>query len=280
MATNLPTDLLRTFVAIADTGSMAKASGKIFRTQSALSLQMKRLEELVQTPLFRREGRNLCLTPAGDMLLSSAREILSINDRAVNSLTDDQLDGSARIGLIPDFAETLLPSVLARFARLNPKAQIRVWVGNSYELKTMLANDQLDITVGLSDPSDPMTIHVADLVWIGDPALIGEPVIPLALLDPPCRCRDACMEALERAGLNFRVMLETPSLSVLAGSVKAGLAITCRPTSNMRLNSESSPMRVSGIELPKIGYALHHKASGGRSIERLVELLTEAIRRL
>jgi DNA-binding transcriptional LysR family regulator len=124
MVVNLPTELLRSFTAIVDTGSMLRATQRVFVTQSALSLQMKRLEDLVQTALFQREGRRLKLTPAGHSLLGHAREILDANDRALQALSGDVLAGPARIGFVQDFAETLLSGVLARFTQLNPETQV------------------------------------------------------------------------------------------------------------------------------------------------------------
>src|ERR1700748_940170 len=106
MVMNLPTELLRSFTAIVDAGSMLRATQRVFVTQSALSLQMKRLEDLVQTPLFQRDGRRLTLTPAGQSLLGHAREILNANDRALQALSGDVLAGPARIGFQDDFAET------------------------------------------------------------------------------------------------------------------------------------------------------------------------------
>ena len=134
MAVNLPTDLLRSFAAIVDSGSMLRATERVFVTQSALSLQMKRLEETVQAPLFHREGRRLVLTPTGHTLLDYARELLAVNDRAVAAVTGDALAGPVRVGLVQDFAETLLSGVLSRFALLNPETQLQVRVGGSQEL--------------------------------------------------------------------------------------------------------------------------------------------------
>src|SRR6202012_4020286 len=108
MVVNLPTELLRSFAAIVDAGSMLRATERVFVTQSALSLQMKRLEDLVQTPLFQREGRRLNLTPAGENLLGHAREILDANDRAVRSLSGDTLAGPIPIRLLEDSTEGLL----------------------------------------------------------------------------------------------------------------------------------------------------------------------------
>src|ERR1700753_66361 len=108
MAVNLPTDLMRSFTAIVDSGSMLRATERVFVTQSALSLQMKRLEETGQTPLFHRDGRRLVLTPAGQTLLAFAREMLATNDKALSALNGDVLAGPARVGMVQDFAEVLL----------------------------------------------------------------------------------------------------------------------------------------------------------------------------
>ena len=113
---------------------MQRATERVFVTQSALSLQMKRLEELLQTLLFYREGRKLVLTPAGSELLEYARDILATNDKAVTAFTGESLAGTIRIGLIQDFAETLLGEVLSRFAKIYPDTQLQVRVGGTAEL--------------------------------------------------------------------------------------------------------------------------------------------------
>jgi DNA-binding transcriptional LysR family regulator len=200
MATNLPTELLRSFVAIVDSGSMLKATERVFVTQSALSLQMKRLEETVLTPLFHRDGRRLTLTPAGRTLLVLAREILALNDRAVVALTGDALVGPVRVGLVQDFAETLLSGVLARFSQLNPDVQLEVRVAGSPELLDLLNGDRLDVVLCMGAADDPHAARVAPMVWHGEPDLARAEVLPLAILAPPCRFRDAALAALEREG--------------------------------------------------------------------------------
>ena len=104
MTVNLPTNMLRSFVAIVETGSMLNASEQVFVTQSALSLQIKRLEELVQQHLFLREGRRLTLTSAGEVLLGYARRILALHDEAVAAITTGRFEGPVRIGMVQDFA--------------------------------------------------------------------------------------------------------------------------------------------------------------------------------
>src|ERR1700759_4899453 len=167
MVVNLPTELLRSFAAIVDAGSMQRATERVYVTQSALSLQMKRLEDLVQASLFKREGRKLTLTPAGQSMLSHAREILAANDRAVTALSGDVLTGPARIGFVQDFAETLLSGVLARFTQLNPETQVQVRVGGSAELFDLMHTGQLDVVLCMSGQDDPDAVRTAPMRWLG-----------------------------------------------------------------------------------------------------------------
>jgi DNA-binding transcriptional LysR family regulator len=185
MVVNLPTELLRSFAAIVDAGSMLKATERIFVTQSALSLQMKRLEDLVQTPLFHRGGRRLSLTQAGENLLGHAREILNANDRAVQALNSDLLAGPVRIGVVEDFAETLLSGVLMEFTETFPDANVQVQVGGSAELQELMQTDQLDVLLCLGAGDDPASLRAVPMRWLGNPELVRQDVIPLAVLAMP-----------------------------------------------------------------------------------------------
>lgn len=276
MPVNLPTELLRSFAAIVDSGSMLAATERVFVTQSALSLQMKRLEETVQTPLFQREGRRLALTPAGQTLLAYAREILATNDRAVTALNGDQLAGPVRVGLVQDFAETLLCGVLARFAQLNPEAQLQVRVGGSQELLEGLAGDRLDIVLAMGAADDVAAIRVAPMEWLGDSALAGQEVLPIAILERPCRFRDAALAALDAAGRPYRVVLETPSLSVLRAAVDAGLGLTCRTRIfSGRTVDDEAEGALPG--LPQVAYVRHGRTDPHPTIARLAELMRVAV---
>jgi DNA-binding transcriptional LysR family regulator len=273
MATNLPTELLRSFVAIVDSGSMLKATERVFVTQSALSLQMKRLEETVLTPLFHRDGRRLTLTASGTALLGHAREILALNDRAVVALTGDALVGPVRVGLVQDFAETLLSGVLARFTQLNPEVQLQVRVAGSPELLDLLNGDRLDVVLCMGAPEDAAAVRVAPMVWHGDPELAKRAVLPLAILEPPCRFRDAALAALERDGRPFRVALETPSLSALRAAVEAGLAVTCRTALFRPL---TTPIEAGLPVVPQVAYVRRVGPAPHPSIARLSDLMHAA----
>lgn len=275
MAVNLPTELLRSFAAIVDSGSMLRATERVFVTQSALSLQMKRLEETVQAPLFHRDGRRLVLTPVGQSLLIFAREMLATNDRAVSALTGDALAGPARVGLVQDFAETLLSGVLSQFVQLNPDVQLQVRVGGSQELLELLKSDRLDVVLCMGAGDDAAAIRVAPTVWLGDETLLEDEVLPLAILEEPCRFRDAALAALKAAGRPYRVVLETPSLSVLRAAVNAGLGISCR--TQMFSNRLISGAEQTLPALPSVAYVSHTRANPHSTITHLADLMHTAV---
>ncbi len=213
MPPNLPTDLLRSFTVIVDAGTLQKATERIYLTQSALSLQMKRLEDLVQTPLFLRDGRRLAITPAGATLLGYARRMLTLNDEAVAALAGQDFAGPVRVGMVQDVSETLLTGVLAQFAQLHPRAQLQARVAGTLELLEMLETDRLDIVAGFGPAGDPTMVRKEPMRWLGNAELLAEPVLPLAVLEKPCRFREAAIAALDAAGRPYRVVLETPNLS-------------------------------------------------------------------
>lgn len=228
MPVNLPTNLLRSFVAIVDTGSMINASQQVFVTQSALSLQLKRLEEMVQQPLFTREGRRLILTAAGETLVDYARRLLALHDEAVSAVGAGHFAGPIRIGMVQDFAETMLGGILARFAELHPESKLYARVAGTAELLGLLETGQLDIIVGYAGADDPGAILIAPMAWYGKDQLAGEAEVALAVLEKPCRFREAAIAALEAAGRPWRIAIETPNLSTLRAAVEAGLGITSR----------------------------------------------------
>jgi len=275
MAVNLPTELLRSFTAIVDSGSMLRATERVFVTQSALSLQMKRLEEIVQVPLFRRDGRRLGLTGSGDALLVFAKEMLATNDRAVAALNRDVLNGPARIGFVQDFAETLLTGVLARFAELNPETQLQVRVGGSAELLELLSTDRMDVVLCMGAEDDPAAVQIAPMHWLGQAEVAKRTPLPIAILEQPCRFRDASLAALEAAGRPYRVALETPSLSALRAAVDSGLGVTCRTDLFMgcvidRAEADLPP-------LPNVAYARHIRPTPPVAITRLADLILNAV---
>ena len=154
LLTNLPTDLLRTFIAVVELGGHSKAGAVLGRSQPAISLQIRRLEELVRTPLLMQEGRAIHTTPAGEALLSYAREMVRINDEAVRYFHRSDMQGVLRIGLPTDYAVAFLQNTLTTFLRQNADVELEIHCDLSRELHQHLRSDDLDIIVATM-PSAP-----------------------------------------------------------------------------------------------------------------------------
>lgn len=278
MPVNLPTSLLRSFVAIVDTGSMLNASEQVYVSQSAVSLQIKRLEELVQQPLFSREGRRLTLTAAGDVLISYARRVLSLHDEAIDAIAYGQIAGPVRVGMVQDFADALLSGLLARFAELHPESQIFARVAGTAELLAQMEHGQLDLLMGFAAADDPSAIKVAPMAWYGNALLGRADVVPLAVLESPCRFREAAVSSLNAAGRPWRIAVETPNLSTLRASVEAGLGLTCR--THLFLPETAVIAHPVLPTLPKVAYILATAGTTGAAAGRLAELADQVIRDL
>lgn len=273
MQPNLPIDVLRSFVAIVDSGSMLKATETVFLTQSALSLQVKRLEDLLQQPLFSREGRRLALTPAGDAFLVYARRLLTLNDEAVRAIAGVALSEPVRIGMVQDYAETLLTGVLASFARLHPDAPVHARVGGTLELLDLHNRNALDLVLGFTEPDAEAEVRTDAMTWIGYDALAEADVLPLAVLEKPCRFREAALAALDAAGRRYRIAIETPNLSTLRAGVNAGLGLTCRTAifGSPPLSSETSLPA-----LPRVATGLWFTPGNGPA-DRLAALILPVV---
>lgn len=225
-------DLLRTFVAFVDAGSLAKAAAIVGRSPSAVTAQMQRLEEVVGEPLLAAAGRGRTLTLAGQEFVVHARRILDANREAWLTLKGARADGKVVLGATQDFSESALPDILRTFARTHPRVRIELRIGRSLELAKALDEGTADVVVTMRsepDPSDIGLIH-EPMVWFGAAAgLVVEPEeVPLALLDPPCGFRSAAIAALDLARRPYRIAATSASLSGLRAAVVAGLAVTTR----------------------------------------------------
>lgn len=282
MATNVPTELLRSFIAIVDAGSMAQATETIFLSQSALSLQMKRLEDLLQQRMFHRNGRSLVLTAAGEELASLARQMLGVNDRIVASLGQGGDTAPMQLGLVQDFADTILPDVLARFAARYPAARLQLRIGGSAELLEQFDRAKLDVVICLGRHGElrrAMSRIITDvpMAWIGNPELADLEELPLVLLDQPCAFRAALLEALETHDVPYRIVLETPTLPGLRAALRAGIGLTCRTAGYAA--SEGLPILATERlpPLPHIDYVMHCRRPVAAAAADLAELLEGAV---
>jgi DNA-binding transcriptional LysR family regulator len=279
---NLDMDVLRTLAVAMDVGGFGKAAERLGRSQSAVSLQMRRLEERVGRPLFRREGRGLALTDAGDVVLGYARQILELNDQAVAAARGIAIGGSVRFGVPQDFGESWLPGVLARFSRAHPSVLIEVRVDRANKLVERIGEGGLDLALmwGNSSVANTVAVQRLPMVWIGLKGYAmpkGTPV-PLALFDSPCVFRQPGVEALERTHRPWRLAFTSPSLSGLWAATAAGLGVTVRTPLGL-----PSPLTVlgksSGLpKLPQIALSLYTaQPEPSQAVARLREILIEEL---
>ncbi|WP_246792778.1 LysR family transcriptional regulator [Burkholderia perseverans] len=229
MSLTLDIDLLRTFVVIAEVRTLSRAAERVGRTQSALSQQLKRLEEIVDAPLFQRTGRGVVLTNPGERLLVHAQRLLRLHDEAMADLSGKGLTGTIRFGCPDDYATVFLPALLRQFSIRHPHAQVEVVCAPTPRLHERLGKHALDLAlVSVPDApgADASIIRREALVWVGYPGLDPadfEP-LPLALSDADALDHLAACEALRRAGRAFRITCASSSLAGLTALVRSGQA--------------------------------------------------------
>lgn len=234
----LDIDQLRTFVAIADTGSFTRAAEIVHKTQSAVSMQMKRLEDRVGRTIFERDGRLSKLTDEGERLLDYARRIVRLNTECMASFNDNELTGRVRLGLPDDYADRYLPEILARFSRSNPKAEVTVMCEPTHNLIERVQNGDLDLAiithVDRRGPSE--IVRIEQLLWVTSArhGVHEESPIPLAMGRPNCGWRHSATEALESADRAFRILYVSWNSTAVGAAVLAGLAVSVLPESAVR----------------------------------------------
>ncbi len=246
----LDLDQLRTFVAIAEMGSFTAAADVVHKTQSAVSMQMRRLEERIGRPIFVRDGRQSRLTEDGRRLLDYARRMIRLNDETLTAFADPGVTGTIRLGLPDDYADRLLPTVLAGFSRINPCIEVAVECQASTRTAALVKEGKLDLAiVTQSDIQDRgEVIRREQLYWVGarsHPAHEIDP-LPLALGHETCSWRVEAVRELDKLGRRFRLAYSSGSAAALSGAILAGLAVTVLPESSIRPN-----MRILG---PREGF--------------------------
>jgi DNA-binding transcriptional LysR family regulator len=246
MIPNLDVDLLKTFLAIADTGNFTRAAEEVHKTQSAVSMQMKRLEELVGRPLFTRDGRQSRFTSDGERLIEYARRIVNLNDEAVAAFTKPELTGTLRFGTPDDYADRFLPEILARFSRTHPLVTVNVDCALSGQLFERTRQGELDLAVvtACSEIFTDEIVRTERLVWVTSArhSVHLLDTVPLAISHTGCEWRALTIGALERQGRQYRIAYSSPNSNAINAAVLAGLAVGAIPEiclrSGMRVLTE------------------------------------------
>lgn len=284
VARNLDMAVLRTLVAVSELGSFARASVRIGRSESAVSLQLKKLEEQIGRPLFRRDGRGVALTDTGEVMLTYARRLIELNDESVTAAAGASIEGLVRLGVPQDFADIWLPSALVRFARTHPGIQVETTIDRSPALARKLARGELDLAMTIAPVRPSVSLWSAPLPmrWIGPRgfavAYTRSP-LSLAVFDPPCFFRSAATAALDKAGIPWKVAFSSPNLASLWAAVSGSLGVTVRapvglPSQLQALGDEAGLPQLPSVALVMTGHdGRHRSAASARLSEVLIGTL-------
>jgi DNA-binding transcriptional LysR family regulator len=233
----LELDVLRTFVAIAETGSFSSAANAVYRTPSAVSMQIKKLEELLGRTVFTRDARSVTLTTEGEILLGYARRMLAINREAVSKFIVPDVGGVVRLGSPDDYGERVLPHVLKRFAQTHPSIAVDVVIDQSGKLRRKVEERSLDITLLTNsfqaNMSGAEVLLTEPIVWAGARggcAHLRDP-LPVSLWEEGCAWRAAALEALGKQGRNYRIAYMSAHTAGQRSAILADLAVAPMPKS-------------------------------------------------
>ncbi|RJT34889.1 LysR family transcriptional regulator [Mesorhizobium waimense] len=273
----LDPDILKTFLAFVDGGSLAQAASVVGRSPSAVTAQMQRLEEIVGEPLLLAQGRGRGLTPAGEDLVGHARRILAAHTEAWLALKGARADGRVAIGTTQDFADSGLPELLRAFAVSHWRVRIELRVGRSAELTHALQAGQLDLAITMRQAPAPDEVGVLrePMLWLCSQKGLAarEEEVPLALLDPNCGFREAALAALDTVGRRYRIAAGSASLAGLRTAVNAGIALTLRTARFAHSGIVEAPREFGLPPVPLAEFAIRLRQGADLPARDLAELL-------
>lgn len=230
---NLDIDLLRAFVTVVETGSFTRAAALLGRTQPAVSLQIRRLEAQLRSPLFDRGGKGVGLTTEGAGLLPQARRLLRLNDEIIATMGEGDLEGEVRFGAPEDVATMHLPGILGAFARSHPRIKLSVTCDYTANLLDQMSRGMLDLALIKREPVGPelgVRVWSEPLVWVAIDASIAETSpLPLIIAPAPDIYRKRALGALQNSGIAFRASFTSPSLAGQMAALRAGLGVGVLP---------------------------------------------------
>ena len=228
MPRNLDLTALRSFIAVADTGGVTKAASVLNLTQSAVSMQLKRLEESLGQPLLDRSGRSIGLTSSGEQLLSYGRKMMRLNDEVFNRMTDHAFQGSMVLGVPHDIVYPAIPKVLQMFHADYPRMRLQLLSASTFRLQEMFEEGRCDMILTTEEGCGPggETLTRKNLLWYGAPGgtVWQRRPVPLAS-EPICSFRPIMLGALDKAGIEWDVVVDSDSSRTVEATVSADLAI-------------------------------------------------------
>ena len=278
---NLPMDLLRAFVSVAQLGSFTKAGEILGRSQPAVSLQIQRLEELVDESLLARNGKSLELTVEGQQLYTYANQILNLNDLALSELSKNIVSGKIRLGIPSEFATILLPKIVSRFAKAYPNITLEVNCELSKKLLSKVGKNSHDLILALEDnPSKTWSDldKTDELVWVAsaEHRIHKSPVVPLIAAAEGCIYRQRATALLDQIKQPWQIVYTIPDLSGIQQAIQEGIGVTVLAKSTVPENLRVLPPSARFPDLGKVGITL--VASSRNKKNEAVHLLAEFLK--
>ncbi len=273
---NLPIDYLRTFIALAETKGFTKTGIQLNRSQSAVSMQIKRLEEEIGKKLFERIGKTVKLTAEGNILIKYAMRIVKEHDDAVRALSKPDLEGFIRFGSPEHYTAGILPRLLARFATAYPDVLVEMRCDNSDKIKDAVDRGELDIGICTQISDGGQIISHDPVVWVANPGFIMQQhkTLPIAVFEADCIFRSWAIEALEKSGIRYRIAYVSRSISGLLDAVKAGIAVAPIILSNVPEDLKTIDLE-HGLPVLPVSNIVLHKTRKKRS--EIIECFSEHI---
>ena len=280
MPRNLDLTALRSFVTVADAGGVTRAAGLLHLTQSAVSMQLKRLEESLGRALLDRSGRGVSLTADGEQLLGYARRMMRLNDEVYSRLTDQAYEGEIVLGVPADVVYPAIPKVLRQFHAEYPRMRVQLISSYTSRLKSMFSRGECDITLTTEEEKDAgaETLTALPLVWVGAPNGQAWRSRPLRLaFEHNCIFRKGVQEALDAANIPWEMGVESDSTRTIEASLSADLAVhaVIEGTAQRYLEQIDHGGALPDLAITRVNmYAA--KNSGGQAMEDLLTMIRRA----
>jgi DNA-binding transcriptional LysR family regulator len=281
---NLPMDLLRAFVSVSQLRSFTKAGELLGRSQPAVTLKIKRLEELVDQKLFLRGGKSLELSDSGIALYNYAKQILTLNDLAISQISKSTVHGKIRLGIPSEFATVLLPKIISRFAKAYPNVALEVNCELSKYLLTRAGRESHDLILVLADQDtdlDGDLVKTDELVWVSSKKFnrTKKDAVPLIVASEGCIYRHNAMTGLSNASLSWKIVYTNPDLTGIQYAIQEGLGVTVLSRSivpeNLHILSASAGL--PSLDRVSINIICNEQRSNDEAIELLKEFLTASL---
>jgi len=281
---NLPTDLLRAFVTVVEFNSFTKAGELLGRSQPAISLQINRLESLLDETLLVRDGKNLILSNIGETIYEYAKQILSLNDLAISECTKSTVMGKVRLGIPSEFATILLPKIVGRFAKAYPNVTLEVNCELSKTLLSRSGKAAHDLILALQNnplEESENLVKTDNLVWVSGPDYNPQkpPPIPLIVAPEGCIYRQRAIRVLNKTKQLWQIVYNIPDLTGIQYAIQEGLGVTVLAKSTVPENLKILSHSQRYPDLGTVGISLLNvrKNTKNQAIDLLEEFLRTSL---